>query len=37
MLAVQIEPSEIILDNRSTNVPVRMTPLIVDPAGGGRR
>jgi hypothetical protein len=38
VLAIQTDPSEIILDrdDRSTNVPVRMTPLIIDPAGGGR-
>jgi len=38
VLAIQTAPSEIILDvdDRSTNVPVQMTPLILDPAGGGR-
>ena len=35
VLAIQTDPSEIILDvdDRSTNVPVQMTPLIIDPAG----
>ena len=45
MLAVQVEPSEIILDadisdpanpTAANNPPVKVTPLIADPAGGGR-
>ena len=47
VLAVQVEPSEIILDadisdpamptvDPANNPPVTMTPLIVDPTGGGR-
>ena len=35
VLGIQMEPSEIILDvdDTSTNVPVQMTPLIIDPLG----